>query len=159
MVVGESVKDRCYYILDFVLERVSVERQVEYVIKYYERYSNLVGRITYDEKANNGFGFWARKVAREKYGISLPLVELGYGKDKFSHFEPHVVHFRSGRVLLPRNHVCIQEGINQLLLFPGGKYDDFVDGISGCLDNYQLDGIINYFDLNFYDINPTGINF
>ena len=144
MAIAESIKDKRYYILDFVLDKLEVEQQAEALIALYRRFDKKIKKITFDEKANQGFGFWTRKLAREKYNLSLPLQELKYGSDKVTHFEPHTVHFKSKRVVFPKHHKDIQTGINQLTAFPSKSInDDFIDGISGCLDNYLSTNKLN----------------
>lgn len=137
--IAENVKDKKYYVLDYVLDKIDVETQARQLIHLFTKYDKKVSNITFDEKANNGFGFWCRKLAREEYNISLPLEELKYPSDKVTHFEPHYNHFKSKRVLLPRSHPKIALAVDQLLAFPNkSTNDDFVDGISGCLDNYLV---------------------
>ena len=105
-----------------------------------------VSKITYDEKSNQGFGHWIKKEARER-SIYLPIQELNYPKDKVTHFEPHIPLFRSNSVYLPSVNPAKNQAEQQLLAFPQkGVHDDFVDGLSGVLDNFLVKrtGIINY---------------
>jgi predicted phage terminase large subunit-like protein len=137
VVLGENKKDKNYYILDFILDKADVEKQARTSIVMYQQYKSLVKKFTYDEKANNGFGFWIKKLAKEEYNVSLPIEELKFAKDKVLHFEPHEPHFIANRVYFPSKHKQLKEAINQLLNFPDGAInDDFVDGLSGVLDNF-----------------------
>jgi len=138
VVMGEHTKEKLFYVLDFILDKVDVEQQARQTIVMYQKFAQKVKRLTYDEKANQGFGYWVKKLAREEYNLSLPLEELKYPADKVTHFTPHVPHFKSNRVILPANHQSIQQAQEQLLAFPNpSAYDDFVDGISGVLDNFN----------------------
>ena len=135
--IGLNTKDKNYYVIDYVLAKMDVEKQARSAITMYMKYKSKVKRITFDEKANQGFGYWTRKLAKEEYNLSLPLEELKYNLDKVTHFTPHVPHFKSGRVWLPSNHPQNHLATDQLLAFPNkSANDDFVDGISGCLDNF-----------------------
>jgi phage terminase large subunit-like protein len=105
----------------------------------YIQYGKKIRKLTYDEKANNWFWFWIKKLAKEEYWISLPIEELKYPSDKIAHFTPHVPHFKSNRVYLPSNHKEIITAKNQLLAFPTKWInDDFVDWLSGTLDNVHI---------------------
>jgi predicted phage terminase large subunit-like protein len=137
VVLGENKKDKNYYIIDFILEQLDVEKQARSTIVMYSKYLSKVKKLTYDEKANNGFGYWVKKLAKEEYGISLPIEELKYPSDKISHFTPHLPHFIANRVYFPSLHKDINTAISQLTAFPSDNiHDDFVDGLSGVLDNF-----------------------
>lgn len=137
MIVWENKRDRNYYIVDFMLEKLDPEAQARSVINMYLKYHNRIKKLTYDEKANQWFWFWIKKLAREEYNISLPIQELKYPKDKVTHFDPHIPHFIANRVYLPSRHQKLQEAETQLLAFPTKWInDDFVDGLSWCFDNF-----------------------
>ena len=139
MVLWENKRDNNYYVLDFILEKMDVETQSKAVINQYLKFSNRVKKFTYDEKANQGFGHWIKKLAKEEYNISLPISELKYPKDKVTHFEPHIPHFIANRVYLPANHAMLTEAETELLAFPTkGINDDFVDWLSWVLDNFAI---------------------
>lgn len=133
-----SKKDKNFYLIDFFLDKVDVEIQARTAIMMYIRFQSKVKKMTYDEKSNQGFWFWIKKLAKEEYNISLPIEELKYPNDKVTHFEPHVPHFRSNRVYLPSNHKDIKIATNQLKAFPNKSvHDDFVDWLSWVLDNFS----------------------
>lgn len=138
-VLGENMQDHNYYLVDFVLDKLDVESQALALIDMYIRFKEKVKKITYDEKANQGFGFWVKKLAKDRFGISLPLEEIKYGGDKVAHFLPHQPHFKANRIYLPSNHKSTNLAVGQLLAFPAKSVnDDFVDGLSGVLDNYLI---------------------
>ena len=137
MVLWENKRDNNYYVIDFILEKMDVEAQAKAVINQYMKYHNRIKKMTYDEKANQGFWYWIKKLAKEEYKISLPIVELKYPKDKVTHFEPHIPHFIANRVYFPSNHKDLTEAETQLLAFPTKWiHDDFVDWLSWVLDNF-----------------------
>lgn len=138
VVLWESKKDKCFYVLDFILEKMDVEQQARATISLYSKYWGKIKKMTYDEKSNQGFWFWIKKLAREEYNLSLPIQELKYPSDKITHFEPHIPHFKANRVYFPKNHPRINIATDQLLAFPTkGVHDDFIDGLSGVLDNFN----------------------
>lgn len=139
VVMGEHRENHNYYVLDFVLERLDVEQQARKAIGIYLIFMQKVKKFTYDEKANQGFGYWVKELAKREYNVSLPIEELKYSSDKISHFLPHQPHFIANRVYLPSKHKDIALAMSQLLAFPSQSInDDFVDGLSGCLDNYAI---------------------
>jgi predicted phage terminase large subunit-like protein len=140
VVLAENKKDKNYYVLDFILDKLDVEQQARQSIVMYQKFKDKVKKFTYDEKANQGFGFWIKKLAREEYNLSLPIQELKYPSDKISHFTPHVPHFKANRVYLPSSHRSISIAQDQLLAFPTKNVnDDFIDGIAGVLDNFTTE--------------------
>ena len=52
-VIGKSKKDNNFYMLDYVLEKMDVERQARNGIVMYQKFKSKVKRFTYDEKSNN----------------------------------------------------------------------------------------------------------
>lgn len=136
MIIWEHKREKNYYIIDFMLEKLDPEAQARAVINLYLK-NPKIKKITYDEKSNQWFGYWAKKLAKEEYNVSLPLTPLKYAKDKVTHFEPHIPHFIANRVYLPSRHKDLQQAELQLIAFPTKWVnDDFVDGISGALDNF-----------------------
>lgn len=151
-VMGQSKRDNNYYLLDFILDKIDVERQANALITYYQKYGNKIKKITYDEKANQGFGYWSKKLAKDDYNLSLPLEPLNYGADKFTHFEPNIKHFKANRIFLPQNNPRINTLSDQLLAFPSKEVnDDGVDMISGLLDNFNFDNSVVTYDYNPLD--------
>lgn len=135
-IIGKG-QDSNFYLIDFILEQLDVERQARAVIKLYLDYKDRIKRLTYDEKANQGFGYWVKKLAREEYDLSLPIEELKYPSNKEAHFEPHVPHFKSNRFYLPSHHPNLKPLVDQIVSFPSRSVnDDAIDMISGCLDNF-----------------------
>ena len=137
--VGEG-KDGNFYLIDFILDKSDQELQAKTVINFYlkikKEYGLLLKRFTYDEKGAAGVGNWVIKEAKTE-GLSLPLEPLKYGSDKLAHLEKNKPHFVAGRVILPHFHKDGKEAFHQLTCFPqAGVHDDFVDMLSGCLDNF-----------------------
>lgn len=136
-VMGRNKKNKNYYLIDFVLDKIDVESQARVLINIYSKYRTKIKKITYDEKANQGFETWVKKLSKEEYDLSLPLLPLKYSKDKSTHFEPHFPHFIANRIYLPSNHSQIAILTQQILSFPDNSvHDDAIDMLSGCLDNY-----------------------
>lgn len=137
MLIWENKRDKNYYIIDFILERLDPEAQAKAIINLYLKYYSKIKKLTYDEKANQWFWYWIKKLSKEDYNISLPIEALKYPKDKVTHFEPHIPHFIANRVYLPSKHKDLMEAETQLIAFPTKwVHDDFVDWLSWVLDNY-----------------------
>jgi predicted phage terminase large subunit-like protein len=132
-VIGKC-KDNYYNLLDFCIEKTDVENQAKKIISYYQRYKDKkIVSLTYDAVSNDGFEFLCKKLAREQ-GVDLPLIGKKYKSDKISHLNEHFDKFKSGSFRLPSNHNQLDLAISQLLSFPAGKNDDFVDSVTGALD-------------------------
>lgn len=137
-VLWKNKKDQNFYLLDFILEKYDVEQQARSSIVLYQKFQKKVKKFTYDEKANQWFWFWIKKLAKEEYNLSLPIEELKYWQDKIAHFTPHIPHFKANRVYLPSNHIRLNIATDQLLAFPTKWInDDFVDLLSWVLDNFS----------------------
>lgn len=140
---GKST-DKKFYLIDFFIDKIDVEKQARIAINFYIQYQKITKKMSYDEKANQGFGFWVKKLAREEYNLSIPLQELNCPLDKVKHFQPHIPHFKSNRAFLPNNHKYLKTALDQLLSFPqAGVNDDFVDMCSGCMDNLKFEKVSN----------------
>ena len=148
-IIGEG-EDGNFYLIDMVIEQCEVNEQAEHVINLYKRYARTgfeleddnskfdIVKLSYDEKANQGFGYWVKKMAVQDHALSLPIEEMKYPNDKVTHFKPHVPHFKANRVYIPQTHKYLKIFLDQLLAFPQkGVHDDAVDLVSGCLDLFH----------------------
>ena len=140
MMMGKSESNK-FYVIDYVLEKMEVDKQARALINMYKKAKDFdirVDTVTYDEKSNQGFGHWARELSAKEYDISLPLQPLKYNQDKISHLSEYIPHFRAMNVYLPKQHPSNRQAVDQLTAFPQkGVHDDFVDGISGAMDNLK----------------------
>ena len=57
----------------------------------------------------------------------LPIRELIPDKDKVARALPFATRMQAGTVFFPRNASYYDDIVNELILFPNGKHDDFVD--------------------------------
>lgn len=136
LIIWEHKREKNYYVIDFMLEKLDPEAQARAVINLYIK-NTKIKKITFDEKSNQWFGYWAKKLAKEEYNVSIPLSPLKYAKDKVTHFEPHIPHFIANRIYLPSRHKDLQQAELQLIAFPTKwVHDDFIDWMSWALDNY-----------------------
>ena len=152
------------YIYDFYLGRISQWEQAKIIIELYQRLIRegfRIKKMTYDEKANWGFGDTLDNIAIEKYGgIAIPLEQLKWTAPaginppataikksvaKVKHFWFHRAIFMNGRIYLPQHHRDLVTLQNQLLGFPqDGLADDGLDGLLGCLDAFAKGGMVGF---------------
>lgn len=148
VVVGQNKIDKCFYILDFVLtKKLTPLQQIETIISYFERYPKIV-KGKYDAVSNDGFEEFFKKTCREQ-NKHFNFTGVKYQGDKVKHFlsSGNFDKFKSHSVFLPRNHPQIAVAVDQLLAFPQkGVNDDFVDAISGGLDNFTMQSITDIFN-------------
>ena len=53
-IIGEST-DGYYYLIDYIIEKCTVDKQVDYLIEFYKKHNDKnIYRITYDEKSPQG---------------------------------------------------------------------------------------------------------
>jgi phage terminase large subunit-like protein len=126
------------YLLDYILDRLKIEDQADAIIQFYLR-NKYRGSfdVTYDAISQASFEPLIRQKALN-LDLSLPIKPVKYNKDKVTHFEPYEVDFRSKRVNLPLHNRYKDVAEYQLLQFPFGENDDFVDMWSGACDNLYL---------------------
>jgi len=137
-VAGQNRINLKYYILDFELTKsLTPLNQIDLIISFFERFPKIQ-KGTYDAVSNDGFKEMFDKIARER-GLHFNFEGIKFDGDKIKHFTSngHFDRFKSGSVLLPRNHSKIALAVDQILAFPNkNSADDFVDGLSGVLDNF-----------------------
>jgi len=137
-VAGQNKIDNKYYILDFELTKsLTPLNQIELIISFFQKFPKIK-KATYDSVSNDGFKEMFDKITRDR-GLHFNLVGVKFDGDKTKHFvsNGHFDRFKSRSVLLPRNHIKIAIAVDQLLAFPNkNSHDDFLDGVSGVLDNF-----------------------
>lgn len=144
---GKNKKDNKIYILDFILTKEKPPKeQRQYIIDLYKRLPKLK-RGTFDMVGNDAFEQDTIDQAREQdVYLHKPKFEgLKYPNDKYTHIYRHEHLIKSKTVVFPRNHPQIYKAIKQLTSFSkenikpnNRKADDFVDFLSGVLDNFHL---------------------
>jgi len=148
-ILGQCEKTNKIYLIDFIIDRIDVDEQINYMIGLFERYSQdyTVEKMTFDEKSNQGFEMHCKKEALRR-NIFLPLEPLGFPRDKVTHFTPHIPKFKSNSVFFPIKHEYKKRLIDQLTSFPDKSInDDAVDMLSGLLDNFDGVNVIeDYFE-------------
>jgi predicted phage terminase large subunit-like protein len=132
--------DNLFYVMDWHLAKdLDPEKQAEFVLQFYLKHkSKNIRKLTYDATANDGFGRWSKKMALEK-DISLPLEGVKYNKDKDQHLTEHEPHFVANRLYFNSEHQQLDLATTQMLSFPAGKHDDFLDALLGALDYWKIE--------------------
>lgn len=152
---GKNKKDSKIYLLDFILSKeYTPQQQRQLIISNFRKYPKLK-RATFDKVSNDAFEQDVINEARkEDIYLHPPLFEgVKFGSDKFTHILRHEHIIKSKAFLLPSRHPQIQEAVFQLTNFSlenvksnNSINDDFVDGISGVLDNFLVKKIEVDFD-------------
>jgi phage terminase large subunit-like protein len=135
-IIGKGI-DNNFYVIDWHLSKeldplAQANFALQFYLKYYKRFR--ISKFSFDANGNDGFGQFARELARQK-DISLPLEPKKYNSDKVQHLTNHQSHFVGGRVFLNSNHQQLDIATEQLVTFPTSKNDDFIDFITGAMDN------------------------
>ena len=120
--VGKDPKSGFYYLADIFYGHYSLSGQFEHIIGKAENYhpikiaveSNSYQKVVSDELKRN---------------TALPIRALTQFKDKVTRARQLSVLFENGSILFPRKAQWIRELRSELLGFPRGKHDDFVDSL------------------------------
>jgi predicted phage terminase large subunit-like protein len=148
VIIGQNKIDKFFYIIDFVLtKKLTPMQQIETIISYFERYPKII-KGNYDAVSNDGFEEFFKKICREQ-NKHFNFSGVKFQGDKVKHFlsSGNFDKFKSHSVLLPKFHSQIAIAVDQLLAFPQKNInDDFVDGLSGALDNFQNQSIDDIFN-------------
>jgi phage terminase large subunit-like protein len=145
-VVGKSKVDNNFYVIDFDLRKdLTPLNQIQSVIAFFQKYPKIK-QGTFDEQSNDWFGEQFQ-IEAKRQNLYLNLKGVKFHKDKISHLNLHIDKVTTKSLVLPRNHPLIGEATQQLLTFPVGKHDDFLDGILGGLDQCVMVSRIPTIDL------------
>jgi predicted phage terminase large subunit-like protein len=69
-------------------------------------------------------------IIAEAVRAGLPIREVKPDKDKLSRALPLVARMEHGTVWFPKNALWMSDLERELLAFPGGRHDDFVDTLA-----------------------------
>ena len=116
------------YIVDCFWERAAADRVVEMMLQMGGERNPLVwwaerGHIS------KALGPFLRKRMQEE-GIFFHVVEVVPAGDKEQRAQSFSGRMAQGRVFLPRNAPWTEKAVNELMAFPNGTHDDFVDACS-----------------------------
>lgn len=144
--MGKNKIDNKIYLLDFILSKnYTPQMQRQLMIDNFRKYPKLK-RATFDKVSNDAFEQDTINEARnQQVYLHPPRFEgVKFGADKFTHILRHEHIIKSKTLLFPNRHPQIHEAIFQLTNFSQENVksnntinDDFVDGVSGCLDNFS----------------------
>lgn len=123
-----------YYLLDVFRRRLNYPDLRRAVKDWAERYNSTT--VLIEDKAS-GTQLIQDLQADGIYGVK-PYNPLP-GVDKIMRLHAQSAMFENGFVWLPRNAPWLNEYINELISFPGSKYNDQVDSTTQALDHFSTD--------------------
>jgi predicted phage terminase large subunit-like protein len=137
-VVGKST-DNQYYLLDYILDKISPEQSKHALIGFYLKYKdqNII-RVAYDATSQDYWTEAVQKIATKEYNISLPIVGIKTNKDKVYEFNSIINVFKSNNFFFNEQFLNDNEARNQLFLFPNAKHDDFVDMLTHAIKVFEV---------------------
>lgn len=132
-----------YYLLDYRLEQISPREQALTAISFYqewfgesESWRGKLKKATFDAVGNDTFGHYIKDLAAQQ-DVTIPFEAYKFKSNKIDHLNRHVDLFLMDKVFLPAFHLRKEEAEKQLIEFPNGMFDDFVDMVSGGLDHFK----------------------
>ncbi|MGX5775469.1 phage terminase large subunit [Methylorubrum zatmanii] len=116
------------YLIDCVWERWASDRIVEEMLRLARQYQPVVwgaerGHIS------KAIGPFLRK-RMEETGHFFAVRELTPAANKEQRAQAIIGRFNQGRVFLPREAPWAERAVNEMLKFPNGRNDDFVDALA-----------------------------
>lgn len=121
-----------HYLLDVVSKKASFMATLEIIKVLSAKYPTMRKKLI-EKKAN---GQATIEMLNSHIGCMIPFTPTSSKEDRFNAVCPY---FEAGNVFFPDQSIQpdIEFYINQLLKFPNGEHDDFVDTVSQYLLNYQ----------------------
>lgn len=122
-----GVKDKTYYLISLLREKLTYPQLKDKTEKQYKKYSPKY--ILIEDKASG-----QQLLQDLKFAKIQGLIAIKPKNDKITRFASVVPLFRDGTILLPEkanfNHILFKE----LLSFPNSAHDDIIDSISQFLN-------------------------
>lgn len=121
-----------HFLLDVVSKKAGFKETLEIIKVLSAKYPTMRKKLI-EKKAN---GQATIEMLNSHIGGMIPFTPTGSKEDRFNAVCPY---FEAGNVFFPDETLQpdIEFYINQLLKFPNGEHDDFVDTVSQYLLNYQ----------------------
>lgn len=123
-----GVKDQKFYLLDVYRKRLDFPELRRAVIDQKQRHK--ASTIVIEDRAS---GTQLIQDLRSS-GIFAKAYAPPSGTDKVMRLHSQTVLFENGQVLLPRDAPWLNDYINELIGFPGAKFDDQVDSTTQALE-------------------------
>lgn len=128
ILVGVDRQDNIY-VLDCFWKRVRSDTAVEAILAMAS--GKMRPLIWWAEKGHisKSIGPFLRK-RMEETGIYINIREVTPASDKEQRAQSIAARVSMGKVFFPKNAVWTEKAINEMLAFPNGTHDDFVDTLS-----------------------------
>jgi predicted phage terminase large subunit-like protein len=124
-----GVADRCYYLLDVFRQKLTFPDLKRAVLDQARRFD--ANTVVIEDKAS---GTQLIQELNCEIGMSLKAYKPPAGTDKVMRLHAQTTAFENGFVFLPRTAPWLNDYVNELISFPGTKYDDQVDSTTQALD-------------------------
>jgi predicted phage terminase large subunit-like protein len=126
--VGVDQQDNIY-LLDCIWKRIPTDEAVEAMLTMGG--GNMAPLIWWAERGHisKSIGPFLRKRMQET-GTYINVVEVTPIGDKSARAQSIAARFAMGKVLIPRDAWWAEKALNEMLAFPNGTHDDFVDALA-----------------------------
>ena len=131
------IKNDKFYLVELFLKKTSMYNLAIYLERLEDRYEGYNHRIWMEGNANQ---YYVRKEVNSYIKKSV-IISIDNRKkpNKNLRIEGLVDYFKSGRIFISKDYQHNREMIDQLILFPNAKNDDFPDALEGAI--YKLKGL------------------
>lgn len=127
-VVGVDEKDNIWILPDLVWRQLDTETQVEAMIDLMQRHRPLLWTAERGHISLSLGPFLRKRMNETKTYVAID--ERVPSKDKQTRAQAIAGRMSMGKVFFPRFAPWYEDAVDQLLTFPGGAHDDFVDFIA-----------------------------
>jgi len=127
-VVGVDENDNIYIMPDLIWAQLDAEDQVESMITLMQGHKPMAWWAEKGHISQSIGPFLRKRMVEEK--VYINIIEKVPVKDKQTRAQPIQGRMSMGKVYFPKHAPWYAEAVEQLLNFPNGAHDDFVDFIS-----------------------------
>lgn len=124
-VVGVDEKDNVWVLPDLVWRQMDTETQVEAMLDLMQRHRPLLWTAERGHISLSIGPFLRKRMVETKTFVAID--ERVPSKDKQTRAQAIAGRMSMGKVFLPRFAPWYEDAVDELLSFPGGAHDDFVD--------------------------------
>jgi predicted phage terminase large subunit-like protein len=128
LVVGVDERDNIYVLPDLVWRQMSTDQCVEQMLRIIRTYNPMFWWAGRDH-ITKSIGPFLRKRMGEEHAFAA-IVEMTPAGDKQTRAQSIQGRMSMGRVLFPKYANWWSAARSEMLKFPGGAHDDFVDALS-----------------------------